>query len=587
MKRIWISTACGLTIIGLILGRNVLKESGYSVHESSHNTSQKIPGVAFENVTEQFGIKFNHANEERPASRSMYDNGMPSPAVSVMDLNEDGYPDIIFSGGMEPKVYLNDHGTRFIEQKPGTFVFNRKYPELVGMIIWGDLNNDGIPDIILTGWPHHHIFYGYHDKNGKLSFREDSSKLNGYQSRPEAVNLLDFDQDGRLDIAFGNFIAKDGEGQSEALWFGPASYDNQTGGKNDIIQQKPDGSFLWRKDIDFKTRSYTHSVGVGDLNRDGYPDLFFANDYAHDELFMNDHGKNFVDKTDELIPIQWHGNSGMNGEVFDYNNDGLLDIYVTNIYKPPIKTPGNLLWEQQRDGTFKVVSKEKEISQCGFSWAAKFVDVDNDGQLDLLVTNGRDRAFHQKTPEEGESLWYRRATAGRIPNVFRQYYFENQMPMKPFYISAFEQHCLFHKEGDHYTDIAVPSGITDNFEGRGMAIADFNNDGRIDFVTVANYGPALLYMNRSTTPGHWLGLELINKNGSRIPIGAKVTVHTKAGVNMYREYYPANGYRAQSDWRLHFGLGDDIVTSVDVQWPQGQKKNYPISDLNKYIQLRE
>ena len=234
-----------------------------------------------------------------------------------------------------------------------------------------------------------------------------------------------------------------------------------------------------------------------------------------------------------------------------------------------------------------MVSKEKEISQCGFSWAAKFVDVDNDGQLDLLVTNGRDRAFHQKTPEEGESLWYRRATAGRIPNVFRQYYFENQMPMKPFYISAFEQHCLFHKEGDHYTDIAVPSGITDNFEGRGMAIADFNNDGRIDFVTVANYGPALLYMNRSTTPGHWLGLELINKNGSRIPIGAKVTVHTKAGVNMYREYYPANGYRAQSDWRLHFGLGDDIVTSVDVQWPQGQKKNYPISDLNKYIQLRE
>lgn len=585
MKYQLVSCVTGLLVVSILFGRDLLKESGHPVHETSHAKGADTLGVRFKNSNEQLGIDFNHRTEPKFKSKSVFENIVLPPAEAVYDLNFDGFPDIVFSGVFTPVIYLNVKGRKFIKASVGEFGFNKTFRDQKGMLVFSDLNNDGITDLILQGWPHHSIFLGS-VKNNQLYF-DETNKLDHYKSHPDAVNVLDFNQDGRLDIIFGNFTSKPGEKPSEPLWLSPSSFDNVSGGTNEILEQEQDGSFTVRFDINFITRSYTHSTGIGDLNRDGFPDLFFANDYSHDELFMNDRGLGFKDVTNELIPIHQHGNSGMNGEVLDYNDDGLLDIYVTNIYKPPGVTTGNLLWEQLPDGTFKTVSKGHHISRCGFSWAAKFADIDNDAQLDLLVTNGRNRAVTIKEPSDGESLWYRRHMAARIPNIFRQFYFHHQLPERPFYISAFEEHCLFHKRGDSYVDIAVEAGITDTFEGRGLAIADFNNDGLVDFVNANVNHPAILYMNHSVTKGNWLGIELKNKKGNNLPIGAKITLTTISGRKIFREYYPANGYRAQSDWRLHYGLGKDLVKNITVEWPMGKKQSYEVPGINRYLVISE
>lgn len=585
MRNLLISIGVGLGVTLLLFGRNQLKESGHPVFEDSHNIPIDTQGIRFVDSNESFGINFNHRTEKKWKTKSIFENVVLPPAVSVYDFNRDGFPDIVFSGVFSPVVYLNVNGKFFRKAEPGSFGFNINYKEQMGMIIFADVNGDGVTDALLQGWPHHHLFHGK-IKGDHLIF-DRTSHLDHYLSNPDAVNFLDFNQDGKLDIIFGNFIAKPGEPTSEPLWLSPSSFDNGNGGSNEILEQTENNQFKVRSDISFVTRSYTHSVGIGDFNQDSFPDVFFANDYSHDELFYNVNGKTFTDKTNELIPIQKHGNSGMNGEVLDYNEDGLLDIYVTNIYKPPGITTGNILWEQQKDGNFKVVSKDLNISKCGFSWAAKFADIDNDGELDLIVTNGRNRAVTINGPSDGESLWYRRLMASRIPNVLRQFYFQNQLPERPFYISAFEEHCLFHKRGDTYVDIAREAGIKDTYEGRGMAIADFNNDGRMDFVSVYINHPAVLYMNMSSTSGNWVGIELINKRGNNLPIGAKLTLVTAKGRKLYREYYPANGYRAQSDWRLHFGLGTDEIKHVEVLWPQGRKQKYENIPVNQYVQIKE
>ncbi len=382
-----------------------------------------------------------------------------------------------------------------------------------------------------------------------------------YQSQPEGINVLDFDQDGRLDLVFANFTAKPGEGTSEVLWLGANRYDNRTGGANDLLLQKSDGSFEVASRVNFRSRSYTHSVGIADFNHDGWPDIFFANDYARDELFMNQSGRSVLDVTHDKLPIEWHGNSGMNAEIVDYNGDGLSDIYVTNIYKPPFYNAVNLLWEQQADGKFRATSVENQTARCGFSWGAKFLDINNDGQLDLAVTNGRNRARDGTEAKQGGSLWYRRALVSRIPNVIRQFYYEQQLPNQYFSTSAFERDCLFIQDAGVFYDVASYAGVTNKFEGRALAVIDIGNDGRLDYIVANLQGPIEIYHNLSTTNGNWLGLRLIDKNGSDLPVGARVILTTKAKKE--------NGSRVLSCQWL-----PQSKRSEDSLWPRTRRTRY-------------
>ncbi len=581
------SIGFAVALLCIAVWRAVFFESGYSVYYTDDVPPSAYAGISIRESAKAMGIDFFHSRLSTGVGSPEYSNLTIPPALAVFDLNQDGFQDLIFSGLLKPVVYVNDRGHGF-KKIDSAFGFEIEQESPASMVILADFNRDGVADAFVSGHPKHYLYYGEQTHNG-LHFKPAFDKTASYLSNPDGVNVLDFNQDGRLDLVFGNYTAKPGEGTSEVLWLGANRYDNKTGGANDLLIQSADGTFQLNRRVNFRSRSYTHSVGVADFNRDGFPDVFFANDYARDELFINQNGKSVVDVTQKQLPIEWHGNSGMNAEIVDYNGDGRPDIYVTNIYKPPFYNAVNLLWEQQQDGNFVVTSVSKNVAKCGFSWGAKFLDINNDGRLDLAVTNGRNRAPDEKHKGEGESLWYRRSMVSRIPNVVRQYYYEQQLPQEKFSVSAFERDCLFVQGENDFYDVAPHVGISSEYEGRALAVIDIENDGRLDYVVANLQGPIEIFHNLSTTTGNWIGLELFDKNGSNLPIGAIITLTTKSGKKIVREYYPANGYRSQSDPRVHFGLGTDIPLSVEVQWSTKaeNRKSYPLSKHNIYVKIHE
>lgn len=591
-RRLLLSLFVGFSLLALGALQGTFIESGYSVNYEAKPPPDVLRGLKFVESAVEMGIayRFNSENPNDPLTN--YRNETNPPALAIHDLNRDGYMDLVVSGALYPKVYLSRNGQRFEESK-FRFGFEDQRISPTAMVIFGDFNGDGLDDCLVSAMPGHRLYYAKRNDEPKTNklypivFEKQYERLQKYYSKPEGVAVLDFNQDGRLDLIFGNFVAKPGEKPSEALWLGATRHENQGGGANDLLLQDLNGYFSVAKAVDFLTRSYTHSVGISDLNQDGFPDIFFANDYANDELFLNRHGQFVEDVTESKMPKRLHGNSGMNGEIVDFDMDGLSDIYVTNIYKPPFVRSFNILWKQNPDGSFSVKSNSKQVARCGFSWAAKFADFNNDGWLDLAVANGRNRGMHNADEGELQSLWYRRGLVGRIPNGLRQFYYENKLPGAKYTVSAFERDCLFIYDGDQFWDVAPFVGITSRFEGRPLAITDIENDGKVDFIVGNLNGPLEVYRNLSEVPGNWLGLAFETEKGSEYPIGAKVRVVRDDGIQLYREFYPANGYRAQSDPRLHFGLGQRKVRSVSVEWKPGQLEIFEIPKINEYVLLKQ
>lgn len=591
-RRLVFSILVGVLLLVLGISRGTFVESGYSVNYDSKPPANVLRGLKFVESAVSMGAEYRFNSENPNDPLTNYRNETNPPALAIHDLNRDGFLDIVVSGALAPKVFLNREGQRF-EATEFRFGFEDQRISPTAMVIFADFNNDGLDDVLVSAMPRHRLYYAKTNPDPKtkqlypIVFEKQYERLQKYYSKPEGVAVLDFNLDGRLDLIFGNFVAKPGEKPSETLWLGATRHENQGGGVNDLLLQKEDGKFEVSKSVDFLTRSYTHSVGVSDLNQDGYPDIFFANDYANDELFLNRAGKFVLDVTESRIPKRLHGNSGMNGEIVDFDMDGLADIYVTNIYKPPFVRSFNILWKQNPDGSFSVRSNSKQVARCGFSWAAKFADFNNDGWLDLAVANGRNRGLHNAKEGELQSLWYRRGMVGRIPNGLRQFYYENKLPGAKYTVSAYERDCLFINDGEQFWDVAPFVGITSRFEGRPLAITDIENDGKVDFVVGNLNGPLEVYRNFSELNGNWLGLGFQTSTGSEYPIGAKVRVVCDDGVVLYREFYPANGYRAQSDPRLHFGLGRRTVREVIIEWKPGLVETFAISRLNQYVRLKQ
>lgn len=580
----FISIAFAIGLISYAGSSQIFFERGHPVNYTEPVEGKSYRGLKITESADKLGVRFSQPLVATGAKFQRYSNFVVPPALAVYDLNGDGFQDFVISGLKFPVVYLNENGRRFRVVSEG-FGFDKIRANVASMVLFADLNNDGTSDVVVSGDPRHFVYFGRRVDRG-LFFTPAFEKIPDYLSRPEAVNVLDFDQDGRLDLVFGNFVAKPGEGVSEELWLSAPRYDNRTGGKNDLLLQGSDGVFRRAESIDFLTRSYTHAVGISDFNHDGYPDIFIANDYAKDELFINENGRSIRDETRSRLPLSWHGNSGMNAEIVDYNQDGRPDIYVTNIYKPPFFNSVNLLWQQNDDGKFDAVSLDQGVAKCGFSWGAKFLDIDNDGDLDLAVTNGRNRSRHTQK-ENMRSLWYQRTLVARIPNLLRQFYYEKKFSEFGMSTSAYERDCLFVRRDGKFVDVAPYVGVTSEYEGRALAILDFDNDGRMDYIVANLMGPIEIFHNLSEAKGNWVGFELFDRRGSNLPIGAKITLKTKKGRRYVREYYPANGYRSQSDARLHFGLGDDQPDELSIVWPHGKTRSYLISQFNRYVRIHE
>ncbi len=563
-KYIYSVLVFGICLIFYLFIFNLPIEQRSNVYETFQKPDPVFNSVHFEEVSQKMGLKFK---------AELSDETWPS--TSIIDINSDGWPDIYITRGSNSennKLYINHSGKYFTEESAAYGIGNVNSDAASSYALWGDFNDDGRVDLLLAKWGCHKLFYG--QPHTQL-FSDQTALLNGYCSHPEGVNTADFFHSGRLDFVFGNFTENRKIDNNEALWMQSVRYDDRTGGANHLLVNTGK-DFKINSASDFLFRSYTHSVGISDINSDGWPDLFFANDYGYDSLFINQKNGQFTNETNNKIPLQKHGLSGMNAEFFDVFNTGNMDLYVTNIYKPPIFHTHNLLWKKNDNLTYDEISIESGIAKCGFSWGGKFADFNNDGEPDLYVVNGRNRG--QKNSKIKKSLWFERVEIAQIPQFLKKLYTGNTLVERQ--ISANERKCLFMQKNKHFIDIAEYAGVADTDERRGLSLIDFNNDGKMDLLSTGPQSEIKLYQNTSSNDKnhHWIGFSFKNKYGSSIPHGLTAYLILNNGKRLMREFYPANGYRGTSDPRLHFGLGSQTPKEIEILWP-GQFKFQKYTDF--------
>ncbi len=610
------SISIGIALIGLIYFGNRVVLKPDNVYESIDSIPVNV-SISFINATHDLGISFDHldtsALEENYIKKYLpLENGPkilrnpdesklineiyhqknpigpnvqpfyyysvvfdPFPSVSVADVNNDGFQDIYFTQnkGGDNKLYINNGGKNFKDETSTYKLGGDNTDHSSSSSLFYDFNGDGNLDLLLVKWGCHKLYYG---QGPNRPFIEKSELLGGYCSYARMATLVDIDKDGDVDIVFANYSHFETD-QSKAFQTTGYYIGNKThGGENNILLQD-NGSFHQAKFNFYNWRSSTHAVGVMDFNNDSWPDLLFTNDYSSDEVWINQQGAGFKEKSSYyLSPYSKHGYSGMNSEVFDTDNDGVEEIYITNSYKPPYQTTVNNFWKRSTlDGPFDRVSEKYEMGRCGFAWGAKFFDANNDGNSELMVVNGRSRP---RKDDRKLPSWYDYIELRGFPRFLRSYSKRHQAGVDGFQTLP-ERSCLFTKVDESYKDISKQAGVDDYQTGRGLALIDYDNDGNMEFV-VANRGPGILYHNVSPNKSNWIGLQVSYKN--QMAINSTVIFELDNGVKILRRIYPWNGYKGQSDNRIHVGLGDQRVKSIKVIYPDGNSQDVEEFALNQY-----
>jgi len=525
---------------------------------AASRASYKTP-VQFRDISGQAGL--TTVPRSSSARRYMVET-MGGGGVALFDCDNDGKLDIAvvndstidqYLRGGDPMVTLYHQDTKsgqihFTDVTQSAGLTTRGW----GMgIAVGDFDNDGLPDLYVTGYGHNVL---YHNLGG-CKF-EDVTEKAGLQVGGFSVGAAwaDYDRDGRVDLFVARYVRTDLRHLPEPNPFAI--------GYNSIILQIPDemegeSDFLFRnrgggtfEDVSQKAGvsnpQKLHGMGVawGDYDNDGWPDLFVANDAGSNFLYHNKR-----DGTFEEIGIVSGTGLSADGEAFgnmaadfgDFDRDGKLDIIVTRYGKQS----AGLLWNRGQD--FTDVAAEAKIARATFApvkWGVGFGDFDNDGWPDILIATGNFSSLIDELPNE---VKYRE-------------------PLQ-----------LFRNLGNRtFEEIANAAGLNDGplQSRRGTAFGDINNDGNLDVVVFNAAGPPSLFINETHNANHRVLFHLIGTQSNHAAIGARVTVYTSK-MTQIDEVRGGGSYLSTNDTRLHFGLGSDpVMNKVKVQWPSGMTQEF-------------
>ena len=559
---------------------DALSRFGFHLEESA-----AAAGIAFHHTAPTLDPQLSHIME---IIASM------GAAVSVADYDRDGWQDIYVTNSGENSLnalYRNRGDGTFenVAASVGLADWNRTGTGVSMGSVWGDYDNDGFEDLFLYKWGKPELFHN----DGGERFRRvtEAAALPSWVNANTAV-WFDYDSDGLLDLFIGGYFS-----EALDLWrlentrIMPDSFEYASnGGRKYLFHNLGEGRFEEvSKELGIESRRWALAAVAADLRGTGYSDLFIANDYGVSELFLNEGGKRFREAGKES-GVGYRPKSGMNASVGDILNDGRLSIYVSNISENGVLMQGNNLWvplwpagtaPSGTDVRFANLANAMGVELGGWSFGAQFGDLNNDGFLDLYLTNGF------VSLDQKRSYWYDYAkVAGGNQAILSDA--ANWPPLEGRSLAGHQGKRVWINRGDaQFREVSRAVGVTDAFDGRSIAMADFGNQGVLDVVVANQRAPLLLYRNTVTPGNHWIQFELEGRISNRGAVGAQVHLFWN-GRQQLQEVSGGSGFSAQNQRRLHFGLGEtSSVDRAEIRWPSGRSQTMEAPQADRIHRIME
>jgi len=538
---------------------------------NSEEPAKPFPGK-FVDVTSALGLHFQYISSHTPKH---YLPETMGAGVALLDYDNDGRLDIFLvngaplsdptpKGSMPQKTGPAYWNRLFHQKQDGTFEDVTEKSGLQGSgygmgVAVGDCDNDGYEDLYVTAYRGNKLYHN----NGDGTFTDVTEKAGvaggGWST---SAAWVDLDNDGLLDLVVLRYVQWD----FDDIWCGehregyrsychpdyfqpitPLVYHNEGNGHFTEVSQK----------IGLSKPGKGLGIAIADYDRDGHIDVFVANDSMVEFLYHNK-GDGTFEEVGLLSQVAVDGDgrtyAGMGVDFADYNNDGWPDLVITDLANQRYA-----LYQNNGDSTFNYSTFTTGLARSTMQhsgWGVCFLDYDNDGWKDLLVAQGHDL--------DTVELNY--------PNL--RYH---------------EPMLLLRNTGKDFVDVSADSGAIfhQSWLGRGMAIGDIDNDGRLDAVVTTNDGPVYILHNQTPTQNHWLTLKLVGHKSNRDAIGAAVKLVTAKGPQ-FVTVSTTGSYLSSSDKRLHFGLGtESVAQTIEIRWPSGILQTLKNIRCDQILQMDE
>ena len=548
-----------LNIRSILLSCFLVSSSIFHLHIESAISQT----VVFTDVTDEAGVRFRHHNgktEKRHIIETM------GSGAAFFDYNNDSFLDLyIVNSGDVPETTPDTSAGNILYRNNGDGTF-ADVTEFAGVgdtgygmgVAVADYDNDGDQDIYVTNFGPNVLYRN----NGDGTFTDATQEAAvGDEKWGTSCAFLDFDLDGNLDLYVVNYVEYDLSMKSctnpKSGWVEYCHPRTFKGTADVFYQNNGDGTFTnvtKRVGVYNSAEGRGMGIAVGDVDNNGYPDLYIVNDTNRNFFYYNNGDGTFTDiALFSGTGYNGHGiaEGGMGVDFGDYNRDGWLDIFVTN-------TETNTLYRSHGDGDF---TDETETARLGgetallVGFGTKFFDYDNDGDLDIFVANGhvQDRVALSTTtyPQRDE---------------------------------------LYRNNGDGtYAEISDSAGkyFSEKYVGRGVAFGDYDNDGDTDVFIVNSNQRAILLRNDGGNRNYWIAIQLIGTKSNRDGIGARLRV-TSGQKTQIAEVQSGASYCSASDRRVIFGLGKMAdVDEIEVKWPSGIVQTLKGIRANQLVTITE
>ena len=539
----------------------------------------KTGPVLFEDIAHQAGLTtWKHVMGTPEKQFIIETNGS---GVGLLDYDNDGWLDIYLVNGSTydalsgkaaaPKAALfhNNHDGTFTNVAEQAGVTNDRWGAGVAI---ADYDNDGWPDIYVSNFGKNRLYHNNHDGTFTDVAEKAGVALGNWST---GGTWGDYDGDGRLDLFVPGYVHYDlanppasgskivaynfCQFRGVSVMCGPRGLQGEP---DHLFHNNGDGTFTdvsEKAGVSDKNHYYGMSSVFIDLNNDGKPDLLVSNDSTPNYLYINKGDGTFEDDSyasGYALNENGRETASMGIATGDYRNNGLIDIYNTTF-----SDDYNPLYRNDGDANFTDISYQMGIAEPTIpflGWGTAFFDYDNDGWKDLIVTNGH-----------------------VYPAVDRM----------PWGTTWAQRPLLFHNiDGKQFILMPAVEGtaLAKTYVGRGLAVGDLFNDGKLDVVINALDSVPALLRNVSSDKNHWVEFKLVGGPKSpRDAVGATVYL-TSNKVRQRGDVVSGGSYESTSDPRVHFGLGNStVIDSVEVHWPSGAKERFSVTQVDRIITLTE